>query len=124
MSRELPGFCAFSGRRTGEDGVRRPPAALGDGDCGEPQPNLGALASELAGLLVPVSPPPTFRDVLARELAAVAQHKKAPEIVLQRPPGHRRGLLIGAMVSSAVSVAGLIALLWHRHSHQATRRAS
>jgi len=88
------------------------------------QVGLGALTNELAGLLAPVSPPRPFRDSLGRELAAVARYKSLPEVVVQEPSALRRGLLIGALVSSAVSVAGVIALLWRRRTHHETPRAS
>ncbi len=85
---------------------------------------LNTLATDLASLLAPVSPPPPFRDSLARELAAVARYKSVPEVIVQVPSRLRRGLLIGAVVSSAVSVAGVIALLWRHRTHHETGRAS
>ncbi len=80
---------------------------------------LRALAAELSIALAPVAPRAPFRLELGRELAAVARQRQSPRIVLQRPPSYRRGILIGAAaVSSAVSVAGLVALIWRRRIHQ------
>jgi len=86
---------------------------------------LQALAAELQKALAPVAPRASFRRELGRELAAVARQQRAPRIVLQRPPNYRRGLLIGAAaVSSAVSVAGLVALLWHHRAQRASPAGS
>ncbi len=87
----------------------------------ELHPSLRVLAAELRLALAPVAPRASFRSELGRELAAVARQRRAPRIVLQRPPNYRRGLLIGAAaVSSAVSVAGLVALLWHQRAQRAS----
>lgn len=88
-------------------------------------PALRALAAELRTALAPVRPRASFRRELRRELAAVARQRKSPRIVLQRPPDYRRGLLIGAAaVSSAVSVAGLVALLWRQRTQRLSLAAS
>ncbi len=87
-------------------------SAIGDAAPAMP----GSLDDALRGLLTPVDPPTSFRDELARELAAVARHKKSPQILLQRPPDYRRGFLIGALLSSAVSLAGVIAVIWRRRA--------
>lgn len=86
---------------------------------------LRALAAALSQALTPVAPSASFRTELARDLAAVARQKASPQIILQRPRSHRRVILIGAAaVSSAVSVAGLIAYIWRHRSQQATGSAS
>mgnify|MGYP005837057077 CR=1 FL=1 len=88
----------------------------------ENQGALGALMSTVVQALAPVDPPPAFRNDLARDLAAVAEHKKHAEIILQRPEDHRRHFVIGAVVSTLVSLAGLVALLrYRRHAGQQTR---
>jgi hypothetical protein len=76
------------------------------------------LVAAVQEALTPVRPAPAFRKGLARDLAALARQKRSPRIILHRPPDYRRGLLIGAAVSSAVSVAGLIAIIWHHRAHQ------
>ncbi len=81
-------------------------------------PGLEELAVAVQDALAPVSPADAFRENLGRDLAALARQKKAPLVILQRPPSRRRQIIIGAAVSSAVSVAGLIAILWHHRSHQ------
>ena len=104
---------------------------LAQNPCGSPPapdaestPAQDALAAALAGVLAPAAPPSTFRADLARDLAAVARQKASPQIILQRPQRYRRSVIIGAAVSSAVSVAGLIAFLWNRHSHPGTKRTA
>ena len=86
------------------------------------QDDMAALAMDLCRVLMPVQPAPAFREELARDLAAVAHQKKSPRIVLQRPRSHRRDILIGAAVSSAVSVAGFLAYLWHQRASQSSHR--
>lgn len=83
---------------------------------------LDALAVALQGALAPVKPAPSFRCELGRELAAAARQKKSPRVILQRPRNYRRDLLIGAAVSSAVSVAGLIAFIWHHRARESAQR--
>ncbi len=90
---------------------------------GEGTINLEALATALRGALAPVSPAPEFRIELARDLAAVARQKASPRVILQRPPRYRRGFIIGAALSSAVSVAGIIAYLWRQHSRPVMRQS-
>lgn len=87
-------------------------------------PDEDALTAALSGVLAPAAPPSAFRAELARDLAAVARQKASPQIILQRPPRYRRGFVIGAAVSSAVSVASLIAFFLNRHSHRATNRSA
>ncbi len=90
-----------------------------------PEAALRALAAELQAALAPVAPRASFRRELRRELAAMARQRKSPRIVLQRPPDYRRGLLIGAAaVSSAVSVAGLVAFFWRQRAQRASLAAS
>lgn len=85
----------------------------------ERDPALHALAMELRAALRPVAPRPAFRARLGRELAAMARRRRSVRIVMQRPPNYRRGLLIGAAaVSSAVSLAGLVALIWRHRGRQ------
>jgi len=85
----------------------------------ELDPALHSLAAELRAALRPVAPPPAFRRQLGRDLIAAARQRRSVRIVMQRPPNYRRGLLIGAAaVSSAVSVAGLVAILWKRRGGQ------
>ena len=99
-------------------------AAAQTGDDGL-DPSLRALAAELQAALAPVTPRASFRKDLRRDLAAVARQRRSPRIVLQRPPDYRRGLLIGAAaVSSAVSVAGLVAFFWRQRSQRASLAAS
>ncbi len=98
--------------------------AGGLAEDGDLPAGLGALASALRDALTPVTPRGSYRRELARDLAATARQRHSPQIVLQRPPDYRRGLLIGAAVSSAVSVAGLIAILWHQRGHQSTQTAN
>jgi len=85
---------------------------------------FGGLSAALRDALAPVNASASFRQHLERDLAALARQKKAPQVVLQRPRSHRRQILIGAAVSSAVSVAGLLAFLWHHRARQATQRAA
>ncbi len=104
--------------------ARRGPIRAAAWEDDEMPPELGALALELGDVLRPVTPGASFRQELAHDLAATARQKRSPQIVLQRPPRYRRSLLIGAAVSSAVSVAGLIAVLVHQRNREAAQRAS
>ena len=98
------------------------PARPPTGD--EPLLTVEALSAALQEALAPVKPPAAFRQALARDLVALARQKQSPHIILQRPAGHRREILIGAAVSSAVSVAGLVALLWHHRVRHPAQHAS
>lgn len=100
--------------------IRRGHAAKPGGRCvgDDVPPGLDALVTAVQGALAPVSPSVTFRTNLGRDLAAIARQKYAPLVILQRPPSRRRQILIGAAVSSAVSVAGLIAIIWRHRSQQ------
>lgn len=85
----------------------------------EIDPALQALAAELRAALQPVVPPAAFRTQLARGLATAGRQRRAVRIVVQQPRDHWRGLLIGAAaVSSAVSVAGVVALIRRHRSRQ------
>jgi len=74
------------------------------------------LANHLHGLLVPVKPDADFRRRLHGELILEAQ-------ACQLKPGtnplrqHRKGLLVGALLGSIASVAGLAIALFLRHRH-------
>ena len=109
---------ARTGRRAPAIEPAKPPA----GD--EALLRLEALSAALQEVLAPVKPPAGFRQALARDLVALARQKRSPHIILQRPADHRREILIGAAVSSAVSVAGLVALLWHHRARHAAQHAS
>ncbi len=81
---------------------------------------LDALAAALQDALAPVTPPSSFREVLADGLADVAENKRSPRVILQRPPDYRRSILIGAIVSTVVSLAGLITVVWLRRIQRAS----
>lgn len=92
---------------------------LNKGVVEELDPALQALAAELRAALKPVTPPAAFRMQLGRGLATAGRQRRAVRIVVQQPRDYRRGLLIGAAaVSSAVSVAGVVALIRRHRSRQ------
>ncbi len=71
---------------------------------------LALLAHRIRCLLTPQEPSPFFREALRARLIAAAQ-----DVMLGPHPSwpsqHKRGLLIGAAVGSAISVLGLLAVL-------------
>lgn len=77
------------------------PATLGD---------LAAIARWIKFLLMPVDPTPLFRDALRARLVAAARAG-----LYEPPPSwaelHRRELIIGAALGSAISLAGLAAVI-------------
>lgn len=89
-------------------GERAPfePAALRD---------LALLARRLKAILIPVEPSPLFREALrARLLVAAREQVMKPRP--SWPAQHKKGLLIGAAVGSALSLAGIVALLFRLRS--------
>ena len=89
-----------------------------------------ALVRELSALLLPARPRPAFREALAESLLVAAKQMcalQALDIAAPAPQGSQAGAIgrerrwvIGvAAVGSAVSVAGLIAYLWHQRSQRA-----
>jgi len=72
------------------------------------------LATALQAVLAPVSPPPAFREGLGRNLSALARHRVEPEVILQSDGSLRRSILIGAALSSLLSLVGLAAILLRR----------
>ena len=78
---------------------------------------LLTLADHLHAILVPVQPEPDFRRRLHGELILKAQARDtAPQAnVFQQ---HRRGIIIGAVVGSVASVAGVALAIVLRQRHQ------
>lgn len=76
------------------------------------------LATALQAVLAPVNPPPAFREGLGRNLSALARHRVEPEVILQGGHNLRRSILIGAALSSLLSLVGLAAILLHRRLHR------
>lgn len=72
------------------------------------------LAKHLHGILVPVKPDADYRRRLHGELILEAQARELePQISpLQQ---HRKGILVGALLGSIASVAGLAIALFIRH---------
>lgn len=71
---------------------------------------LAALAYHLRSLLVPREPSPFFSQALRARLL-VAAHEMMLTPHQSWPSQHKRGLLIGAALGSALSVVGLLAVL-------------
>ena len=74
------------------------------------------LARHLHGLLVPVQPDADFRRRLHGELILEAQ-ACGLEPQTSRLQQHRNGILIGALLGSVASVAGVAIALFLRHRH-------
>jgi hypothetical protein len=104
-------------RHNGEDYLEMFPAY-----CSELEPLL-TIAETVQEALPPVEPAPAFRESLRQRLLVAAQKKAAARnIQLTRPPG--RGLLIGAVVGSALSVIGIIALFLRNRAQAKTQSIS
>lgn len=75
------------------------------------------LADHLHALLVPVQPEPDFRRRLHGELILKAQARdlEPQASVFQQ---HRKGIIIGAVLGSLASVAGVALAFMLRHRHQ------
>ena len=101
--------------------ARRP---AGVESAGKSPATLDTLATLLERTLSPAAPPQRFRDGLRRNLALAIEQKRSHQVLLQQPPDHRRGILVGAVVSSAISVASLIAVLLYHRAHHKTGPAS
>lgn len=95
------------------------------------------LARDLAALLVPVRPQPRFKAALEASLVAAARQHCAQQALEINVPStrllpegafdwrevvslgrERRWVFGAAAVGSAVSVAGLVAYLWHQRSQR------
>jgi hypothetical protein len=78
---------------------------------------LLTLADHLHALLVPVQPEPDFRRRLHGELILGAQARdlEPPGSVFQQ---HRKGIIIGAVLGSLASVAGVALALVLRQRNQ------
>jgi len=72
------------------------------------------LASHLHGLLVPVKPDADFRRRLHGDLILAAQAGDL-EPGTSRLRQHRKGIIIGALLGSVASVAGVAIALFLRH---------
>jgi hypothetical protein len=78
---------------------------------------LLTLADHLHAILVPVQPEPDFRRRLHGELILKAQARElAPQASLLEQ--HRKGIIIGAVLGSLASVAGVALALLLRQRHQ------
>lgn len=78
---------------------------------------LLTLADHLHAILVPVQPEPDFRRRLHGELILKAQARElAPQAGLLDQ--HRKGIIIGAVLGSLASVAGVALALLLRQRHQ------
>ncbi|MHB1006134.1 MAG: hypothetical protein ACYC3S_10900 [Chloroflexota bacterium] len=69
--------------------------------------DLATIAQYLKLLLRPVAPSPIFREALHARIIA------APVAVAETswPAQHKRGLIVGAVLGSALSVAGVLAVV-------------
>jgi hypothetical protein len=74
------------------------------------------LAEQLQGILVPVEPDANYRRRLHGDLILEAQRRQAKPIegLFQQ---HRKGILIGAVIGSVASVAGVILAFVLRYRH-------
>jgi hypothetical protein len=72
------------------------------------------LANHLHGILVPVKPAADFRRRLHGELILGAQAREL-QPATSRLQQHRKGILVGALLGSVASVAGLAIALFLRH---------
>jgi len=72
------------------------------------------LASHLHGLLMPVKPDADFRRRLHGDLILAAQAQEF-EPGTSRLRQHRKGIIIGALLGSVASVAGVAIALFLRH---------
>jgi hypothetical protein len=74
--------------------------------------SLLQIAQRVKAALVPATPSPEFEAGLKRELLTAAMQRRSRKPI---PLLQRRGVLIGAAVGSAISVAGIVAaLLWRQ----------
>jgi hypothetical protein len=74
------------------------------------------LANHLHGILLPVKPDADFRRRLHGQLILEAQ-ARAPEPETGRLQRHRNSIIVGALLGSLASVAGLALALLLRHRH-------
>jgi len=81
--------------------------------------DLLRLAGQVRNALVPVRPTPAFRRKLRADLARLARQRSASNVVVDFPPRPRE-LLIGAVIGSAVALAGGIAYLIRARSQAQT----
>lgn len=78
---------------------------------------LLSLADHLHAILVPVQPDPDYRRRLHGELILKAQSRTSePQVSLLQQ--HRKGIVIGAVVGSLASVAGVALAFVLRQRHQ------
>jgi len=83
------------------------------------------LAREIAALFVPVHLRDEFRAELNRDLMVAARQQYARELLLFPAPGteqsrlSRRWVWGAATLGSAVSLAGIVALVWYQRRRQA-----
>ena len=84
---------------------------------------LLTLADHLHALLVPVQPEPDFRRRLHGELILKAQARdlEPQASVFQQ---HRKGIIIGAVLGSLASVAGVALAFMLRHKQRAGHMAT
>ncbi len=84
--------------------------------------SLMSVAAAVRKALRPVRPPRGYREALHRDLLATAQQKMRPSLIIRNPFDHRRVIIIGAAIGSAISVvAGIIAaiLIHNKALHKA-----
>ena len=89
--------------------------------------SLMSVAAAVKKALRPVKPPRAYREALHRDLLATAQQKMKPSLIIRNPFDHRRLIIIGAAIGSAVSVvAGIIAavLIHNKALHRAQETPS
>jgi hypothetical protein len=78
---------------------------------------LLTLAEHLHAILVPVQPDPDFRRRLHGQLILKAQ-SRADEPQVSVFEQHRKGIIIGALLGSLASVAGVVLAFVLRQRHQ------
>ncbi len=84
---------------------------------------LLTLAEHLHAILIPVRPDPDFRRRLHGELVLKAQDRTAePQVSLLQQ--HRKGILVGAVLGSLASVAGVVLAFVLRQRHQRASHAA
>lgn len=87
--------------------------------------SLMSVAAAVRKALRPVKPPRAYREALHRELLATAQQKMMPSFIIRNPLDHRRLVILGAAIGSAISlIAGIIAaILIHNKALHGSQQA-
>ena len=81
------------------------------------------LTTRVRSALRPVKPSAAFRQTLAQELTEVVRHRQHSDLCVASPSSQRE-LIIGAVIASAVAVAGGIIYVIRSHVQGRSQKAN